>query len=163
MGPNAPAEDVENAEEATSPAPSPSLCELQIGEGVRSFTLLSHDERRLRRFRYPGEGVELPPGEYSVRRIVLINGFEAEIDEKEETPFMLTPGEPCVLKIGGLLHPTAQIDRSGTYVSLKYQVVDDEGRVYERENSLIVDRDSPPRFVVLLNGEEVGGEAFQYG
>jgi hypothetical protein len=142
-----------------------SLCELQIeGEDILSLSLLQRDAGLMRRISYPGNSIQLPPGEYVLRKVVLTNGYEADLIHEMEPVLRLTLGESNVLKVGGPLHPSADVKRSGAYYTLDYIVVDVEGRKYEQSGMPCKDNDSPPRYVVYnTKGEVIGDGKFWYG
>jgi len=152
------------------PAARPGLCELRSeGQSIVSLTL----DGGAGPFERPGSILRLPAGKYRVSRVILEDGYRCEScldgpmqrrgDSRQERFFELRPGQPYTLRVGGPLLPTAKASRQGKCVELEYDLLDAEGRSYQKSDSRGPVRPPAPRFVICDGDKEVGTGTFRYG
>lgn len=143
---------------AQSP-PNPAACELEIeGESISSLALVDGNGVLFEYF-FPGKSLWLPAGQYRIENVELEGGpgylafSPSGFDE-----FVLTPGEPCRIKIGGPLVPKVTVKRRGKLLELNYELTDAGSRPYTDQQPM-----APPWFTVYQDGRELGSGTFEYG
>ena len=138
------------------------LCELTIhGDSIRQLTLIEkHGTGQA--FESPGETVKLPAGEYRVEAVAIEGGYElSPLESFRQKWFHVTEKGPNELTVGAPLYPTVTTRRHGGFIQMDYDVVDGEGRSYQRE---FTEKMPPaPTFTVFRDGEEIGSGSFEYG
>jgi hypothetical protein len=105
----------------------------------------------------------VPVGSYRFKHLVLDaegSGRFRVTDFEGGHEFSVSADEPVILKAGGPLTNSVDVERSGGTLTLKYRLVDSIGNEYASINNR---RDNPPVFAVYKGDKQVGSGKFEYG
>lgn len=128
------------------------------GESIESLTLEDGAGKRTQLTR-PAARVTLPAGEYIIREVQLLGGFQYRSRAGHGADsFRVCPGTPHELSVGAPLSPTIVGGRCGRWLSLGFRLVDSERRNYSKQH-----RTDPPTFTVYQHGRKIGSGSFEYG
>jgi len=133
---------------------------LILGQHIESLSLNDPHGQPVA-FGLRSSGMFVPPGRYVIEEIDLQGGFYANTSPKLPTDQVtLVPGKPVRFDIRGPLRSSVTAQRSGRLLKLNYQLLDGDGRKYQRSNG---DRGHPPQFAVYQGDCQIGSGSFEYG
>lgn len=140
-----------------------SLGELKLeGKFIRRLVLESGHSLVL--LDLPKPSVSIPTGKYHLQDL-LLEIDEAEIFRAEKFTartgeISISETEPAILKIGGPLEGTVEVNRIGNVLEMNYHLVGGGGHGYR---SLQGRPDNPPTFAIYKDGQKIASGKFEYG
>ena len=112
----------------------------------------------------PEATIGVPAGNYRPSYIFLDSGdtglFQADLNQQQSEDISVSKGESTVLKIGGPLCNSVEVQRTGKVLTLKYKLRGIDGYNYI---SLRGSAENPPTFAVYNKGKEIATGKFEYG
>ena len=134
--------------------------ELILGKHIESLSLIDqHGQSVL--YQRRGSSMFVPPGRYVIEEIDLQGGFSANTSPKLPADRVtLVSGKPVRFDIRGPLTSSVTTQRAGRLLKLNYQLLDADGRKYERNDG---DRGHPPQFAVYQGDRQIASGSFEYG
>jgi hypothetical protein len=112
----------------------------------------------------PEATIGVPAGNYRQSSIFLDGGqaglFQANLHQHRSNDISVSEGASTVLKIGGPLCNSVEVQRSGKVLTLKYELLGIDGYNY---TSLQGRSENPPTCAVYNKGKEIATGKFEYG
>ena len=112
----------------------------------------------------PEATIGVPAGNYRLSYIFLDSGdtglFQADLNRQQSEDISVSKGESTVLKIGGPLCNSVEVQRIGKVLTLEYELLGIDGYNY---NSLRGRVENPPTFAIYNKGKEIATGKFEYG
>lgn len=134
-----------------------TMGELKLeGKYIERLVLWQRDSRT-QRLDHPAETIKLPVGEYSLAEIHLIDGYSCRLLSSDRK-ITITNDKPVVLKRGAPLVPKVEVQRQGTVLVLKYELLGIGGEKYTSS-----DRSKPPTFAIYKGDKEIASDKFKFG
>ena len=146
---------------AASTAPAASVLQIE-GHSIEKLTLAGTESGDLV-LRKPGASVELSPGRYRIKQVVLAGDVQHDAAYRTVASdrFTIAAGEPCKLVVGAPLFATVKAKRRGDVLTLNYELQDAAGRMYFRDpRPGDADR---PSFTIFQGDNQIGSGRFEYG
>jgi hypothetical protein len=144
--------------QAASQSERPIMYELKLeGENIEQLILQSGSQKQT--FDQPGKSIMLEPGMYQVLELHLKGGFAHFLPQGPTRlgPIQVGPGEPAILKAGGLLEQRITVHRKGQLLTMDYELMGAAGEGYRFE------RTHRPTFTIYKGDKEIDSGKFQFG
>lgn len=115
-------------------------------------------------FESPGASLSLPPGKYRWQEVHLDGGDSAGVFTSDNWShwrddwFTVTADKPAVLNVGGPLKPRLDVQRCGSFLSLRYELLGVGGEDYACSKY-----GNTPTFAISENGSAIASGSFEYG
>lgn len=129
------------------------------GKSVECLKLRRAKGGQIEEFRRPGDGIELPMGEYRVQEVHLEGGYVYHASRgpgRHEGPVEV--GKQATLTVGLPLRHTIEVERRGRLLTLDYALLGAGGEQYTGG-----DRSNPPRFKIYKGDREIASGQFEFG
>ncbi|GEM_PF-1454314 len=128
------------------------------GEFIERLVLSSGNEQD-ETFADTNQTIELAPGKYHVKEVSLKGGYTFRYYPfPQYTLVEVDTTKTNVLKIGGPLHQTVQVQRRGGILVLNYKLLGVAGETYSLTNPK-----QPPQFSVYSGENQIASGQFEYG
>lgn len=146
-----------------SPLPEPFTCELKLDRHIESLTLCPLI-RRGEWVSYPrrGSSMFVPPGQYWIVGIQLEGGLSC-VYSGNSPKITLALGKPNRFDVRTPLTSSVTVKRVGRLLKLDYQLLDADGRKYQRNGRGGSNPAHAPQFAIYQGDRQIGSGNFEYG